>query len=191
MFLPDGIQGWEVLERVKADPRTAHVPVVVCTGRNSRDRASALGAADFLAKPLSSDQLREAVARVVQPPARVLVVDDDPTVRRLVVETLSRDRLDVVEAADGAQGLAAVAEQRPDVIILDLMMPRVDGLAVLEKLQDDPEARSIPVIVLTARRLSADERRSISRRVVALLGKTEYSAEELRRLVAHAVGAET
>jgi signal transduction histidine kinase/DNA-binding response OmpR family regulator len=191
MFLPNGIQGWEVLERVKIDPRTAHVPVVVCTGRNNKDRAAALGASDFLAKPLSPEQLREAVRRVVRPPACVLVVDDDPTVRRLVAETLSRDGLEVIEAADGEGGLEAVAARRPDVIVLDLIMPGVDGLAVLEQLQDDDETRTIPVIVLTARRLSAEERRSISQRVTALLGKTEYSAEELRRLVAQSIGADS
>lgn len=191
MFLPNGIQGWEVLERLKADSRTANVPVVVCTGRNNKDRASALGASDFLAKPLSPDQLREAVRRVVRPPACVLVVDDDPTVRRLVVETLSADGLELVEAADGEQALAAVAERRPDAIVLDLVMPNVDGVAVLEQLSADAETRKIPVIVLTARTLSVEERRAITQRVTALLGKTEYSAEELRRLVAHSIGAES
>lgn len=103
MFLPDGMHGWEVLERVKADERTAHVPVVVCTAGNNRDRASALGAPDFLAKPLSPQQLSDAVRRVVRPPAYVLVIDDDPAVRRLVVESLSDAALEVAEASNGGR----------------------------------------------------------------------------------------
>jgi signal transduction histidine kinase/DNA-binding response OmpR family regulator len=188
IFFPHGIQGWEVLERLKENPATAHVPVVVCTGRNNRERAAALGAADFLSKPLSAEQLREAVRRVAQPPACILVVDDDVTVRRLVVETLRRDGLELIEAADGEEALTAVAERRPDAIVLDLLMPRVDGFEVLERLQADPETRTIPVIVLTAQRLSADERRTVTSRAAALLGKADYSAEDLRRLIANAVG---
>lgn len=188
IVFPHGVQGWEVLERLKADPATAHVPVVVCTGRNNRERAAALGAADFLAKPLSPEQLREAVRRVVHPPGCVLVVDDDPTVRRLVVETLSAQGLELHEASGGQEALDFLARRRPDAIVLDLMMPGVDGLEVLDRLQADPATRRIPVIVLTARRLAADEQRAISTRAAALLGKTEYSAEELRRLVAQAVG---
>jgi CheY-like chemotaxis protein len=177
-----------LLERLKSNPATTRIPVVVCTGRNNRERGAALGAADFLAKPLSAEQLREAVRRVVRPPANVLVVDDDPTVRRLIVQTLSAEGLELREASGGAEALELVQERRPDGIVLDLMMPDVDGLEVLDRLQSDPELRGIPVIVLTARRLTPEEKRSISSRVAALLGKAEYSAEELRRLVAHAVG---
>jgi signal transduction histidine kinase/DNA-binding response OmpR family regulator len=188
IVFPTGLQGWELLERLKSNPATTRIPVVVCTGRNNRERGAALGAADFLAKPLSAEQLREAVRRVVRPPANVLVVDDDPTVRRLIVQTLSAEGLELREASGGAEALELVQERRPDGIVLDLMMPDVDGLEVLDRLQSDPELRGIPVIVLTARRLTPEEKRSISSRVAALLGKAEYSAEELRRLVAHAVG---
>lgn len=187
--LPGELDGWEVLSRLKATPATASVPVVVCTAGNDRNRAAALGAADFLTKPISSDRLREAVARLL-PAGRgsVLIVDDEESVRRLVLETLSGDGLELHEAADGEEALAAVAERRPDAIVLDLVMPKLDGFAVLERLQDDPGTRLLPVVVLTARRLSAEEREALRRRAVSLLDKSSYSPQELRRLIHQALG---
>jgi PAS domain S-box-containing protein len=183
------LDGWEMLARMKAGRDTAGIPVVVCTGGNGRDRAAALGAANFLPKPISPANLRAAIALVL-PGGRgqVLVVDDDPRVRRLVVETLGALGLDLAEAADGAEALAAIAERRPDAVVLDLIMPGVDGFAVLESLQADPTTRTVPVIVLTAKRLSGEERERLRRRAVSLLEKSVYSAAELRRLVALALG---
>jgi PAS domain S-box-containing protein len=187
--LPGELDGWEVLAQLKANPATSHVPVVVCTGSSNRERAFALGAADFLTKPFSAELLRETVARLLPEGHRsVLVVDDEETVRNLVVHTLAAEGLELREAADGSEALEAVAEERPDAIVLDLAMPGVDGFAVLEALREKPETREIPVVVLTARTLTAEERHGLNQRAVALLEKTEYSAQELRRLVGRALG---
>jgi CheY-like chemotaxis protein len=105
-----------------------------------------------------------------------------------VTETLRGNGLELREAADGEEALAAIAERRPDLIVLDLAMPRVDGFTVLERLQENPETRRLPVVVLTGRRLSAAERQLLTQRAVRLLNKSAYSAEELRRLIAAAVG---
>ena len=187
--LPGAVDGWQVLARLKANSATAHVPVVVCTGNNGRHRAAALGAADFLAKPFSAELLRETIARVVPPlRGRVLVVDDEETVRRLVIETLSGTGLELEEAADGEEALAAIAERPPNAIVLDLMMPGIDGFAVLERLHGDERTRTIPVVVLTAKRLSGEERARMRARAVNLLEKSAYSADDLRRLVDRAIG---
>ena len=178
-----------MLARLKSDPATAGIPVVICTAGNGRGEASVLGAADFLSKPFSADQLRATVARLL-PAGRgsVLVVDDEESVRSLVIETLDSDGYDLREAADGNEALAKVAARRPDAIVLDLMMPTLDGFGVLEQLQARPETRVIPVVVLTARRLTAAERAALRRSAVALLEKNDYSAAELRALVDRAVG---
>jgi signal transduction histidine kinase/CheY-like chemotaxis protein/HAMP domain-containing protein len=187
--LPGELDGWDVLAELKANPATSNVPVVVCTGSSNRERAFALGAADFLTKPFSPELLRETMARLLPEGHRsVLVVDDEETVRNLVVHTLASDGLELREAADGGEALEAVAEERPDAIVLDLVMPNVDGFAVLESLREKPETREIPVVVLTARTLTAEERHGLNQRAVALLEKTEYSAQELRRLVGRALG---
>ncbi|MGH3035506.1 MAG: response regulator [Gaiellaceae bacterium] len=189
--LPGKLDGWQVLARLKENLVTAHVPVVVCTARNGRDQAATLGAADFLTKPFSAVRLREMVTRLVRAGhGSVLVVDDEEAVRALVVETLGGDGLELREASNGEEALSEVAARAPDAIVLDLMMPHVDGFDVLEHLQQDPETRSIPVIVLTARRLSADERTLLNERAISLLEKSAYSAGELRELVRKALGVE-
>jgi signal transduction histidine kinase/CheY-like chemotaxis protein/CHASE3 domain sensor protein len=187
--LAGDLDGWHVLARLKSDPATSAIPVVICTAGNGRREASALGAADFLTKPFSGLQLRTAIARIL-PDGRgsVLVVDDEESVRSLVVETLGRNGMELREAADGEEALAKISARRPDAIVLDLIMPVLDGFEVLERLQADPETRAIPVIVLTARRLGFGERATLKRRAVALLEKNDYSGEELRALVERALG---
>jgi CheY-like chemotaxis protein len=188
--LAGGIDGWEVLGRLKSSPATAGIPVVVCTAANNRERAAALGAADFLAKPFSGAALRDAVARAL--PAgtgTVLVVDDDPGVRRLVVDALAARAFALREAADGEQALEAIAVDRPDAVVLDLGLPGIDGFEVLERLRAGPATRTLPVVILTARDLSDADRVTLSRKTITLLEKSRYSAEELRLAVSRAVSS--
>jgi len=188
MGLPGDLDGWQLLARLRARPDTANIPVVICTGRNGRDRAAALGVTAFITKPFSHRQIRAAVGRLL-PEGRgtVLVVDDDPAVRRLVFETLQGNGIDLREAADGESALAEIAAEKPDLLILDLMMPGLDGFHVLERLQASPESKLLPVVVLTARRLTTAEREQLRQGTVALLEKSAYSPQELRRLVDRAL----
>jgi signal transduction histidine kinase/DNA-binding response OmpR family regulator len=186
--LPGELDGWQVLVELKTRRATAQVPVVVCTAHTGRGSATTLGASDFVAKPFTGDQLRDTVTRLL-PVERgsVLVVDDDATLRRLVVETLARDGRELREASNGLDALVAIAAQRPDVLILDLMMPGLDGFGVLEQLRDRPETRRLPVVVLTARDLSEGERDRLRERSAWLLEKGDFSSTELRRLVHQAL----
>jgi CheY-like chemotaxis protein len=118
----------------------------------------------------------------------VLVVDDDDTLRRLVVETLARDGRVLREASNGLDALVSIAAQRPDVLVLDLMMPGLDGFGVLERLQLRPETRRLPVVILTACELSQRERDLLRKRSAWLLEKGDLSGAELRRLVQQALG---
>ena len=182
------LDGWDLLARLRERPDTAETPVVICTGRNGRDRASALGVTDFIPKPFSQQQIRDAIQRLL-PEGRgsVLVADDDPAVRRLVIETLLGNGIDLREARDGESALAEIAARRPDALVLDLMMPGLDGFHVLEQLQASAETKLIPVIVLTAKRLTASEREALRDRAVSLLEKSAYSPRELRALVDRAL----
>jgi CheY-like chemotaxis protein len=187
--LPGELDGWQVLVELKTTRATAHVPVVVCTAHTGRGTATTLGASDFLAKPFTGDHLRETVTRLLPSGhGSVLVVDDDDTLRRLVVETLARDGRVLREAANGLDALVSIAAQRPDVLILDLAMPGLDGFGVLDRLRDRPETRGLPVVVLTARDLSSDERDLLRERSAWLLEKSDFSGAELRRLVHQALG---
>jgi PAS domain S-box-containing protein len=187
--LPGELDGWQVLVELKTRRATAHVPVVVCTAHTGRGTATALGASDFLAKPFTGDQLRDTVARLLPSGhGSVLVVDDDDTLRRLVVETLARDGRELREAANGLDALVSIATQRPDVLILDLAMPGLDGFGVLERLRERPETRGLPVVVLTARDLTESDRIRLRERSAWLLEKGDFSGAELRRLVHQALG---
>jgi PAS domain S-box-containing protein len=187
--LPGEIDGWQVLVELKTSRATANVPVVVCTAHTGRGTATTLGASDFVAKPFTPEQLRSAVNRLL-PPERgsILVVDDDEMLRRLVIETLARDGCELREAANGLDALVMIAARRPDVLVLDLMMPGLDGFGVLDRLLERPETRDLPVVVLTARDLSPEEHRMLKERSAWLLEKGEFSSSELRRLVHQALG---
>jgi CheY-like chemotaxis protein len=164
--------------------------VLVCTAYGGREHAAVLGASDFLAKPFTARQLRETIGRLLPTGGRsVLVVDDEEAVRRLVVETLAGYGLELREAADGEGALESIRADKPDAVVLDLLMSGLDGFAVLEQLQASSETRSMPVVVLTAKQLDARERRWLASRARAVLEKSEYSAQELRGLVVKALGS--
>ena len=189
VYLPGKLDGWQVLVQLQANPLTAHVPVIVCTGEKGRSTATTLGATEFMAKPFTGDQLREAVARQLSAErSSVLVVDDDVALRRLVIETLARDGGELREAADGFEALAMIAARRPDVLVLDLLMPKLDGFGVLERLLERAETRQLPVVVLTGRELTGAERRLLRERNASVLEKRKYSGDQLRWLVRQALG---
>jgi signal transduction histidine kinase/CheY-like chemotaxis protein len=189
VYLPGALDGWQVLVQLKANPLTSHVPVIMCTGEKGRSTAKTLGATEFVAKPFTSEHLREAVARQLSAERpSVLVVDDDLALRRLVVETLARDGGELREAADGLEALAMIAVRQPDVLVLDLAMPKLNGFGVLDRLLENAETRHLPVVVLTGRELSGSERRVLRERKAAVLEKRKYSGDQLRWLVRQALG---
>jgi signal transduction histidine kinase/DNA-binding response OmpR family regulator/HAMP domain-containing protein len=189
IVLAGKLDGWAVLSRLKENPATARIPVVICTGGNGRTEAGVLGAADFLTKPFSAHELLAIVQRVLpEGEGSVLVVDDEEAVRNLVLETLRETGYELRTAADGEEALERIAARAPDAIVLDLMLPKADGFEVLERLQADPKTRHIPVVVLTARTLTANERTLLQRRAVILMEKNSYSGEELKALIKRAVG---
>jgi signal transduction histidine kinase/CheY-like chemotaxis protein len=185
--LAGSLDGWQVLTALKANPETADIPVFVCTAGNGRPHAASLGAADFLVKPFSAKRVRDVVARLLPTGGSVLVVDDEASVRELVCGALSAGRYELTEAADGEEAVALIRAKTPDAVVLDLVMPKLDGFGVLEQMLDDPSTRDVPVVVLTGKELSDDERRVLRSRAFSVLEKSASSAAELRRLVGEAV----
>jgi signal transduction histidine kinase/DNA-binding response OmpR family regulator len=171
--------GWQVLHGLKADPVTRDIPVLLLSVVDQKDLGYRLGAADYLMKPFERDDLIAALHRVSPRCRRLLVVDDDPHVADLVRQSLEDEPYQIDAAADGLAALAAIAQRRPDVILLDLLMPRMDGFEVIATLQKDPERRDIPVIVLTAKTLSRAERRSLKEHALAVIQKGALDREAL------------
>ncbi len=192
-----GTDGWSVLKALKADAATVSIPVIMITIVDDKSLGYTLGAAEYLTKPIDRRQLLEAMHRLQTPagggPAGdVLVVDDEPLVRELTRRTLEAEGISVREAADGQEALEQVASQRPGMIILDLMMPVMDGFEFLLRLRRDPDTADLPVVVVTAKDLTEQDRARLEGQVHQVMQKGGFRREELlkevRRTVANAVG---
>jgi DNA-binding response OmpR family regulator len=182
--LPGELDGWQVLVRLKGNETTEHIPVIICADANERSVAATLGAAAFVEKPFTIEQLGGAVARVsAADRPSVLVVAGDQALRRLVVETLARDGGELREAADDMDAVALIAAHKPHALVLDLAHPGLDGFAAISRLLERPQARGLPIVVLTDRELSPSEQAYLERRSASILHKSKYSGDELRRLV--------
>ncbi len=149
--------GWEVLAELRTNPTTADIPVVLCSIVDEQGMGLALGANDYLVKPVRADRLHATIQRWLQPAASVLVIDDDEESRQILRTLLEEAQYQVREADNGRSGLAAVQSATPDLVLLDLMMPDMDGFQVLAKLRADPRYADLPVIVVTAKELTAHE----------------------------------
>jgi CheY-like chemotaxis protein len=185
--LMPGMDGWAVLAALKADPRLADIPVVMLTVLEEKNLGYALGAADYLVKPLDRDRLVEVIRRH-RPEAPVLVVDDDQEVRGLIRRVLEREGHTVVEAENGLVGLARARERQPGLVLLDLIMPQMDGFDFLEVFRREDALRAVPVVVVTARDLPAEECARLAGSVERVLQKGALGDEgwlgEVRDLVA-------
>jgi CheY-like chemotaxis protein len=171
--------GWQVLHELKADTATRDIPIIVLSIIDNKDLGYRLGAFDYLLKPFDREAVLAALARVLPQQGRLLVVDDDPQVVDLVRQLLESESYEVMAAADGQEALAAIARQRPDIILLDLLMPRMDGFAVIEHLQQEPQYRQIPVIVLTAKTLTPKEESMLEQSVRSVIQKRGLDRDTL------------
>jgi CheY-like chemotaxis protein/anti-sigma regulatory factor (Ser/Thr protein kinase) len=185
-----GMDGWEVLRRLKADPETQHIPVVMVSIIHEKGLGYSLGAAEYLTKPVDRSLLLHLVAKYggkgAQPLA--LIVEDDETGRELVRRTLEGEGWRVDEAENGAVGLQRAEQQTPDLVILDLMMPVMDGFEFLRELRRSKSGRDVPVVVLTAKELDPDEREFLNQQAETVLSKDsdtlEAAVEQVRAAVA-------
>jgi signal transduction histidine kinase/DNA-binding response OmpR family regulator len=177
-----GMDGWSVLSVLKSDPRTSKIPVVMVTMLQDRQLGYALGAADFLTKPVDAEKLRSVLSshagRADMP---VLVVEDDPASREMLVRVLRKEGYDVAEAENGSVALERIAERKPELILLDLMMPVMDGFQFLSVLSTQPQIADIPVIVVTAKDLTPGEREVLNGSVREVFQKGAMDREKLLR----------
>jgi signal transduction histidine kinase/DNA-binding response OmpR family regulator len=181
IMMPD-LDGWTVLAAMKGDPSLAAIPVVLMTIVEEKNRGYALGAADYLVKPVDRGKLVEALRNICGSAAgRVLLIDDDDVVRRAVRLALEPLGWQVTEAENGLLALDSLSASRPDVIILDLMMPKMDGFEFLDELRARPDWRDIPVVVITAKDLTEADRNRLNGGVERIIEKSERD-EMLRRL---------
>jgi signal transduction histidine kinase/DNA-binding response OmpR family regulator/HAMP domain-containing protein len=170
--LSGGHGGWAALGALKSDPSTADIPVIMATVVDGHTRGVALGATEYVAKPIDGARLGVILrAYRSEPGATVLLVEDDVPTRELTARMLRSQGWKVQEAGDGREALARVAEAKPAVILLDLMMPNMDGFEFVEELRREPAWRAIPILVVTAADLSEADRARLAGSVQQVLQK--------------------
>ncbi|MFG1263834.1 MULTISPECIES: response regulator [Xanthobacter] len=180
VMLP-GLDGWTVIERLKADPATRHIPVHFVSALDESRRGRDLGAVGFLTKPVSADQLSEALGLLTHysadRPRRVLVVDDDAAARHAVRTLLAREKAQIVEAGSAEEALEVVAQGDLDCIVLDLGLPGMSGFELIERLAGG--GRHVPVVVYSGRDLTTEERMKLRAFTDAIVVKGALSPERL------------
>ena len=181
IMMPD-IDGWTVLAAIKGDPELAGIPVVLMSIVDQKNRGYALGAADYLVKPVDRVKLVETLTGICGSTAgHAFLVDDDEVVRRSVRQALEPIGWKVTEAENGQVAIEAMTAGRPDVIILDLMMPKMDGFEFLDEWRGRPEWQDIPVVVITAKDLTDEDRDRLNGGVERIIQKSDRD-EMLRQL---------
>jgi len=185
-----GMDGWAVLAALKSEAATTDIPVVMLTMIDDRNLGYALGAADYLTKPIDRGRLLAVLGKHARD-RPILIVDDDPDVRTLLRRMLEREGYRVAEAEHGRAALVRLAHGLPGVILLDLMMPEMDGFEFLVELRRHETAHAVPVVVVTAKELTDEDRRRLNGSVERILQKGSMSRDallaEVRRLVAVSV----
>ncbi len=193
ILLPE-VDGWEVLNRLKADEATRNIPVIVVSVVDNPVLGRALGAFDYFVKPVDGKALLSRLSqyaftnKVKTEPVRVLVVDDEKANLDLLEALLKPAGFAVIRAGGGREGIDLARSQMPNLILLDLMMPDLTGFDVVEALRAEEATRSIPIMVLTAKALTEDDKRALNGQVAAIFQRNSVAGTELiawlRRIVA-------
>lgn len=189
-YLPDlilldivmsGIDGWHVLAKLKEIEETKKIPIIMLTQMDTEKIAYARGVADFFVKPVEKDILIKRIEEHIanSKNATILVVDDDPISRGLFLKMFKNTAWRVKEAENGVEALKSIKDSIPSLIILDLMMPEMDGFQVLERLQQNPNWQKIPVIVVSAKTITEEENKILLKTVSGLFQKGSFRTGEL------------
>jgi hypothetical protein len=187
-----GMSGWDVLSALKLSERTAHLPVIMLTVLHQKEIGQALGAVDYLLKPLEPDALTATLRRHIKTgAAHVLVVEDDEATRELMTRTLVHAGHRVTAVENGQVGLERLrgSGSAPDIVILDLMMPVMDGFTFLHHLRAEPDHAHLPVIVATARVLSDEERRNLELNAQHVIEKQSHTRAQLLDIISEQIQA--
>jgi CheY-like chemotaxis protein len=176
-----GMDGWSVLSALKCDLALRDIPVIMLTMVDDPVRGFTLGASDYATKPVNRRRLSEILKKFTcrRPPCPVLVIDDDAMTRSLTRAILEKEGWKVSEAENGLEALQSMEKNRPSLIFLDLLMPKMDGFTFATEVRMRPEWRSIPIVVVTSQDLTAEDRARLNGHVETILRKHGDSRDSL------------
>lgn len=181
IMMPE-VDGWSVLKELKADPATHQIPVIVCSIVEEEEKGFSLGAADYLVKPISEEDLLDSLRLLNGDGSikKVLIIDDSPDDLRLMEKIITENGdYHVLTAQGGERGWETLIEKHPNAVILDLFMPDMNGFTIMEKLRATPELRDLPVIVVTGAELDAEQKKQLDNFGKTLLQKGMLNEAEL------------
>lgn len=185
ILMPSG-SGWAVLAELKSDPATAHIPIVVVSILDRKETGFALGASDYLVKPVQKDLLLKTMRRLLVPgkaEARLLIIEDNPGDLQIMTEMARGIGYTTEAAVTGTDGLEKLKWYKPDAVLLDLMLPDVDGLEILARIRDNPAYTALPVVIVTGKELGREEMKIIERFATAHVRKIEtWKSDLLQRM---------
>jgi CheY-like chemotaxis protein len=176
-----GMDGWETITRLKADPQTRDIPLIVLSIIDNKELGFRLGADEYLVKPVDKDALVNVLQKFEGRGKEVLVADDDPVVIDLARQLLEEDGWTVRSAGNGKEALEELARRRPDVLLLDLMMPVMDGFETLHQIRENPDTKDLPVIIVTAKDLSPQEREELALNTSRIIQKDGLDRDRILR----------
>ncbi|EKD81201.1 MAG: hypothetical protein ACD_39C01911G0001, partial [uncultured bacterium] len=172
IIMPD-MDGWEVLQGLKKNPETRDIPVIIVSISQDQATGFALGAIGYVTKPVSRSMLVSELNKIGKaPPCSVMIVDDSDIDRQEIKRIIEGEGMSPVLAQNGAACLKLISGHIPDILILDLMMPEIDGFSVLENIRSNSETRDLPVIVVTAKDLTEEDKKKLSGNVFSVLEKS-------------------
>jgi CheY-like chemotaxis protein len=183
------VDGWDFLTKVKADAATRDIPVIITSILDQKGKGFALGAADYLVKPVEKNTLLKTLdtfglrSKPRAGPIKILAIDDDPKAIELVTAALEPEGFQVLKSYSGEEGIKIAAAEQPDMVILDLLMPGMNGFEVLNRLKASPTTSKVPVVLFTVKRLSTDEKQRLKGRIAKLAPKQEYTPQYLANMV--------
>jgi signal transduction histidine kinase/CheY-like chemotaxis protein len=186
------LSGWDILSSLKADPELANIPVIMVSIIDDKNRGFALGASDYLTKPIHPEKLAATLKKFRTDSAngKVLIIEDDEPSRQLLRRLLERDAWVVEEAVNAREGLEKIAQSVPSLILLDLMMPEMDGFEFVTRLHSEERYLQIPIVVLTAMDLNRQEKEKLSKHVIRIAHKASTSWTSLISELSRIVGDE-
>ena len=183
------VDGWDFLAQAKADAEIANIPVIIISILDERGKGIALGAAEYIVKPANRYDLLATLHRLTLTPqamngsAKVLVIDDDPLAIELVEVVLQPEGYTVLKTLNGEEGITLANRESPKLIILDLLMPEIDGFTVVERLRADPATANIPIVILTSKTMTREEKERLNGQISYLARKAEFNRAGFVELV--------